>query len=117
YHRESAIPLSDRVPMLENFGFRVIDERTYTVHPPRGRCFIHDMELVAPAGVALMAGDVAVRVENAILAVWRNEAESDALNQLTARAALSWYDVELLRALTKYLKQIGIAYSRSYLMS
>src|SRR5690606_11848026 len=40
YHRETPIALSDRVPMLENFGFRVIDERTYTVEAPRGRCFI-----------------------------------------------------------------------------
>src|SRR5690606_38083887 len=31
FHLLTPIPLSDRVPMLENFGFRVIDERTYTV--------------------------------------------------------------------------------------
>src|SRR6185312_12848730 len=36
YHRGRPIPLSDRVPMLENFGFRVIDERTYTVEPRSG---------------------------------------------------------------------------------
>src|SRR6185312_10524455 len=26
YHAEAPLPLSDRVPLLENFGFRVIDE-------------------------------------------------------------------------------------------
>src|SRR3569833_4285637 len=46
YHRGRPIPLRARVPMLENFGFRVIDERTYTVEPKDAAvCFIHDMVL------------------------------------------------------------------------
>src|SRR5690606_11732194 len=36
YHQGTAIPLSDRVPMLEHFGFQVIDERTYTLVPRDG---------------------------------------------------------------------------------
>ena len=28
-----AIPLSSRVPMLENMGFKVVDERTYEIRP------------------------------------------------------------------------------------
>ena len=116
YHPLTPIALSDRVPMLENFGFRVIDERTYTVNPlNRSTCFIHDMELVSAPGADLGDADQTLRIENAILAVWRNDAESDGLNQLTAKAGLSWYDVEILRALTKYLRQIGIPFTRSYL--
>ena len=118
YHRRTPIPLSDRVPMLENFGFRVIDERTYTAHPREiGEVYIHDMTLEPGAGVRVEPGDAAARLENAILAVWRRQAESDGLNQLTATAGLSWWDVELLRAFTRYLRQIGIAFSRSYLIS
>ena len=30
------IPLSERVPVLENMGFRVVDERTYQVDPAGG---------------------------------------------------------------------------------
>ena len=30
-----ARPLSDRVPLLENLGFRVLDERTYRIAPQR----------------------------------------------------------------------------------
>src|SRR5690606_33503029 len=93
YHPGAPIALSDRVPMLENFGFRVIDERTYTVKPlHRAECFIHDMELEAGPGIELGDADQTLRIENAILAVWRNAAESDGLNQLTPGAGLSWYD-------------------------
>ncbi|MDP1732621.1 MAG: NAD-glutamate dehydrogenase, partial [Devosia sp.] len=118
YHLRSPIPLSDRVPMLENFGFRAIDERTYTVNPRGGdEVYIHDMVLAAGEAIDFESGALSTRLENAVLAVWRGDAESDGLNQLTATAALSWYDVELLRAFTKYLKQVGIPFSRSYLIS
>ena len=116
YHRGKPIPLSDRVPMLENFGFRVIDERTYTIEPAgQTEIYIHDM-LLDPVGVK--ADDFAVRaplVEEAILAVWQTEAESDALNQLVLGAGLAWYDVAILRALMRYLRQVGVTWSRAYL--
>ncbi len=116
YHRGGPIPLSDRVPVLENFGFRVIDEDTFTVTPRHGGVtYVHDMQLETGDGVDLSDHDRSERTENAILAVWRGEAESDQLNQLTLRHNLSWHDVEILRALTRYLKQVGIPYSRSYL--
>lgn len=116
YHRESAIPLSDRVPMLEAFGFRVIDERTYTVVPRDGvERYIHDMVL-APADGATF--DLAARghaVEDGLLAVWDGLAESDALNALVSRTALGWTDATLLRALSRYLRQIGTSYSQRYI--
>jgi glutamate dehydrogenase len=116
YHRGKPIPLSDRVPMLENFGFRVIDERTYTIEPKgQTEVYIHDMVL-DPVGVK--AEEFAQRaplVEDAILAVWQTEAESDALNQLVLGAGLAWHDVAILRALMRYLKQVGATWSRAYL--
>jgi glutamate dehydrogenase len=116
YHRGRPIPLSDRVPMLENFGFRVIDERTYTVEPAGGEpCYIHDMVLdvlgTKPEGFA----ERAPLIEAAILAVWQADAESDGINQLVLRAGLDWTDVTIIRALLRYLKQVGVSYSRAYL--
>ncbi|MEQ1901947.1 MAG: NAD-glutamate dehydrogenase [Devosia sp.] len=117
YHRARPIPLSDRVPMLENFGFRVIDERTYTIEPrDMPVCFIHDMVLDTSGDVAAIGANAPL-IEEAILAVWQNDAESDGLNQLTATAGLAWADVALLRALQRYLRQIGVSYSRAYLAS
>ncbi len=116
YHRERPIPLSDRVPMLENFGFRVIDEDSHAITPQRGGVsYIHDMQLAAPGTLPELERADAERIENAILAVWHGEAESDRLNQLTSFAGLGWQDVELLRALVRYLRQLGIAYSNDYL--
>ncbi|MBN9316596.1 MAG: NAD-glutamate dehydrogenase [Devosia sp.] len=116
YHRGSPIALSDRVPMLENFGFRVIDEDTFTVTPRHGaETYLHEMLLETDHTIELDDRARGAEIERAILAVWRGEAESDALNRLTPARALGWEDVEVLRALTHYLKQVGISYSRDYL--
>jgi glutamate dehydrogenase len=118
YHRASAIPLSDRVPMLEAFGFRVIDERTYTIVPRDGvERYLHDMVLEPADGGQL---DVAARgaaIEDGLLAVWDGLAESDQLNTLVARTSLDWTEAALLRALSRYLRQVGISYSQRYIAS
>jgi glutamate dehydrogenase len=116
YHRGRPIPLSDRVPMLENFGFRVIDERTYTVEPKDAEpCFVHDMVLDVTGAKLTDFAERAPLIERAILAVWQTDAESDGLNQLTTRAGLDWTDVAILRALVRYLRQVGVTWSRAYL--
>ena len=116
YHRESAIPLSDRVPMLEAFGFRVIDERTYTVVPRDGvERYLHDMVLEPADGGAFDTAARGDAVEAGLLAVWDGLAESDQLNTLVSRTELSWTDAALLRALSRYLRQVGISYSQRYI--
>jgi len=115
YHYMSAIPLSDRVPMLEAFGFRVIDERTYTIVPRDGvERYLHDMVLEAiEPGFAVATRGAAI--EAGLLAVWNGLAESDQLNALVAKTALAWTDTALLRALSRYLRQVGTSYSQRYI--
>lgn len=116
FHRDSPIELSDRVPLLENFGFRVIDERTFTIRPTTGgEIYIHDMVLSFADAEGLDLGAAAGRLEAAVVAVTQNRAENDLFNQLTLKAGLAWDDVVVLRALARYLKQVGLAYSQRYL--
>jgi len=116
YHHGSAIPLSDRVPMLEAFGFRVIDERTYTLTPRDGtERYIHDLVLERADGKAFDMAALGPAVETGLLAVWEGRAESDGLNALVLTAGLGWHDAALLRALSRYLRQIGISYSQRYI--
>ncbi len=118
YHRGSPIPLSSRVPLLENFGFRVIDERSHTVRPRDGaERYLHDMVLMTADDTPLDMERVAGLLQDALLAVWRGEAESDGFNQLALKASLAWDDIAILRAFGRYLKQVGLAYSQRYLWS
>ena len=115
YQEGAPIPLSDRVPMLEHFGFRVIDERTYTLVPRDGvERYLHDMVVEAEGG----ALDVAARgaaIEAGLSAVWQGAAESDRLNALVTLAGLDWSEAALLRALSRYLRQAGVSYSQRYI--
>src|SRR5262249_55594618 len=46
FSRSRPIPLSERVPVLENMGFRVVDERTYPIRPAdMAEVWFHDMTL------------------------------------------------------------------------
>jgi len=49
------------------------------------------------------------------MAVWTGAAESDQLNSLVTLAGLGWTDAALLRALSRYLRQVGTSYSQRYI--
>ncbi|MFX8031918.1 hypothetical protein ABTK54_19215, partial [Acinetobacter baumannii] len=63
YRQGGALALSDAVPVLENFGFRVIEE-VPTALQDEARGYIHDFEVEAAPG-ALKNGDFSV-LEGAI---------------------------------------------------
>ena len=71
------------------------------------------MHIAPVSGAKIDLAALAPKVEGGILAVWAGAAESDGFNQLTLAAGLVWSDVTILRALSRYLRQIGISFSQS----
>ncbi|KMO37725.1 NAD-glutamate dehydrogenase [Methylobacterium variabile] len=117
FSRGQALPLSERVPVLENLGFRVIDERSYRLKPEGtgARVWLHDMVLERATGGPVDVAAAEGLVEAALLALARDLAESDAYNRLVLEAGLGWRDVALVRALGRYLRQLRIRYGQDYL--
>ncbi|WP_345822154.1 NAD-glutamate dehydrogenase [Methylobacterium fujisawaense] len=119
FSRGAAIALSDRVPGLENLGFRVINERTYRVVPTGvedgARIWLHDMLIERATGVAIDLDALERPLEAAMLAIADGAAESDGYNRLVLEAALPWREAALLRALGRYLRQLRIRYGQDYL--
>ena len=119
FSRGLSLPLSERVPLLERLGFRVVNERTYQVAPggaARGeRVWLHDMALERVTGQPVDMAASADRIEAALLAVFRGIAESDGYNRLVLEAGLGWRDAALVRTFGRYLQQIAIPYSQDYL--
>ncbi|MEO7787018.1 MAG: NAD-glutamate dehydrogenase domain-containing protein [Sphingomicrobium sp.] len=110
YRMGGLIALSEAVPALENFGFRVIEE----LPTPLGDAAhgtIHDFLLELPADTDLEALIArAATIEGAISAVLGGSAENDAFNQLILFAELDPQPVVWLRAWFRYLRQTGVAY-------
>jgi glutamate dehydrogenase len=119
FSRGAALPLSVRVPLLENLGFRVVNERTYRVVPAGAtdadRIWLHDMTLERAAGGPIAITEIQGLIEAALLALFRGLAESDGFNRLVLEAGLGWRDVAMVRALARYLRQVRIAYAQEYL--
>jgi glutamate dehydrogenase len=112
------IPLSSRVPVLENMGFRVVDERTYRIDPAGHEAreiWFHDTLLERDDGAAIELEALAQRLEACFLAVIGGEAENDGFNALVLAAGLPWRDIALLRTVARFLRQARIAYSQDYL--
>ena len=109
YRLGEVIPLSEAVPVFENFGFTVLEEVPTRVADGRG--YIHDFALEAADAEALAALLTrADEAERAIAAVLEGRAENDALNALVVAAGLDPQGVLLFRAWFRYLRQTGLAY-------
>jgi glutamate dehydrogenase len=112
------LPLSERVPVLENMGFRVVDERTFQILPKDGdgrEAWFHDMLLVDRDGGMVALDKLKSQIEAAFLMVMRGLAENDGYNALTLAVGLMWRDVALIRALSRFLRQIRVPYSQDYM--
>ncbi|WP_206185371.1 NAD-glutamate dehydrogenase domain-containing protein [Sphingosinicella sp. CPCC 101087] len=110
YRCAAMIPLSEAVPVLENFGFRVLEEIPTSLVADYAH--ISDFTLEVPGGgqASAVLGRAAL-VERAVAAVLEGRAENDPFNQLIVSAGLGPRDVVLFRAWFRYLRQTGLSYS------
>ena len=116
FSQSRAISLSERVPVLENMGFQVVDERTYHIRPAgAAEVWFHDMELESASGQPIDLSDAETRLQTCFLAVMAQAAENDGYNSLVVAAGLGWREVALIRAISRFLRQIQVAYSQDYM--
>jgi glutamate dehydrogenase len=108
------IPLSERVPVLENMGFRVVDERTFEIGAGVG-AWLHDMVLERADGGSVDLETLKSALESAFIMVMRGVAENDGYNALVMGAGLGWRDIALLRTVSRFLRQIRVPYSQDYM--
>ena len=52
--------------------------------------------------------------QEAFSKIWSGEVENDGFNRLILAGQLTWREVSILRAYTKYLRQIGVPFSQAY---
>src|SRR6266446_6997955 len=95
FSRGAPLSLSYRVPVIENHGLRVVNERTYHIMPSAtpapAPVWLHDMTIEANDGKPIVIGtEFNHRLEASIMVVVGDRAESDGYNALILRTALSW---------------------------
>ncbi len=116
FHRGKPVTLSDSLPMLEQMGLRVLEDRPYRVHASQGApVWLHDFGLSAGDDIELDIGAIDEIFEDAFGRVFRGEIENDGFNRLVLRARLTAEEVTVLRAYARYLHQIGFGLSQSFI--
>ena len=104
--------LSVVLPRLTNMGVTVDDEHPYPITPVGlSERWIKHFRMHGPAVTPPDAYDL---FEDAFLAISAGDNEDDVFNQLVLLAGLSWREVALLRAYSRYLRQVGTPFSQTY---
>ena len=110
--RGGPVPLSRRVPILENMGFAVESERTYEGEADGASVTVHDMTM-RPAADAATPDEAAMdRLARTFEAAWGGEADDDSFNALVLAAGLRAEEARILRAYARYLRQTDIPFSQ-----
>src|SRR5882672_3373548 len=110
------VPISDVLPMLENFGLRVISERPYELAwPEGGAAWIQDFELEQRDGLIVDIARIQGNFREAFAAAWSGAVENDGFNRLLLGAELTARQIVVLRAYCRYLLQTGVPFSQAYM--
>ena len=116
FHKDVPIHLSDVLPMLENFGLRVIDESPYKITCIEGAVnWVMDFTMLHKSGNNMDMEQAQSLFQEAFAKVWHGQLEDDAFNRLILGAGLPGRNVTILRAFAKYMRQTGSSFSRDYI--
>jgi glutamate dehydrogenase len=115
FRHGQSVTLSDVLPLLENMGVYVVDERPYAVRPTGAEpVYIYDFGLRLEELTGLDSDGMRERFQEAFAMVWRGDLENDGLNRLVLRAGLRGREVAVVRAYAKYLRQVGATFALDY---
>ncbi|WP_372857536.1 NAD-glutamate dehydrogenase [Pseudoalteromonas sp.] len=118
FHKDEPIHLSDVMPMLENFGLRVVGETPYSVKTSDGGVnWIMDFSMLIDSKGMADFDKISARFRAALTSVWANRLENDGFNRLVLMGGLTGRESSILRAYAKYMRQIGVTFSQTYIES
>lgn len=112
YFKGAALSLSALLPLLNNFGLKVLSETSHTINRAKDEYHIHDFDVEIEDSVNWRENEILIRP--ALQMVWAGSIENDGFNQLILRAGLTVKQTNMLRTYVKYLLQIKMPYSQSY---
>ena len=110
------VSLSRGLPIIENFGVKLIEEYPYHLKVAGG-IDIHVCDFGVEVPNELCMSNVATieALKDAVIAAFNRRLENDSLNKLVLFSGLNLHEVSLLRAITQYLVQTALPFSRQYM--
>ncbi|WP_303904706.1 NAD-glutamate dehydrogenase [Thiohalomonas denitrificans] len=116
FRQRHPISLSTVLPMLENMGVSVSDERPHEIHSShRPPIWIHDLGMEFYQNEPVEPDSVRHRFHQAFARVWDGRVENDGFNRLVLHARCTWRQAVMLRSYCKYLLQTDFPFSQGYM--
>lgn len=112
---QTPLPLSDILPMLENFGLRTINEQSHAITlPVKQQIWVSDFVMDYP-DTNFEIAPVEKLFYEAFTKVYFGINDNDGFNKSVLAASLSWREVMMLRTYAKYLVQVGFRFPQAYM--
>ena len=116
FRMDRPIPLSNILPVLENLGLHVVNERPYELRLAEERSlWIQDFDMEPARGGEVDLDAVREDFEEAFRRTIDGDAENDGFNRLVIASQMHWRQVAVFRAYCKYLQQTNIPFSAAYM--
>ena len=111
-----AMSLSRVLPILQSMGVDVVDEYPYEItRALKEPAWILDFGMLLPERGVRDRSTLAERFEEAFAAAWNDRCEVDGFNALIVSAGLRWRQALVMRAYSRYMRQIGSTFSQTFL--
>jgi glutamate dehydrogenase len=104
------LPLADALPLFESLDLRAIEEVPHRLTPADGDPVVLHAFALEPGVPAEPARFPALL--DALAALLNGQVEADGFNRLVLRAGLDWRECWLLRAMYRWLKQVGFGFAQ-----
>ncbi len=112
------VSLSRGLPIIENFGFKLLDEKPSKVRLANGDMIhICDFGVEVPPMLVnkINDGELQDKLKQAIVAAFTRQIASDSLNKLVLHCGLNARETSLIRAVVKYMVQTNLPFSAGYI--
>lgn len=113
YGKNSPATLSHILPILENFGWDILNSQTYEFN--EHELWLQEYHLSLRQDTNIDMAVVGNQVEEALDLIWQGVIENDHLNELIVTTPLNAFEVAILRALSHYMLQAKAPFSLSYI--
>ncbi len=116
YALDKPVFLSDVLPVLESMNLKVLTEIPFVVTLSGNRqVWVHDFEMQTQEGDPVDLDHIRDHFLEGFNRIWRGDVEHDGFNRLIIRANFGWRECQLFRAYAKYIRQLQVTFSQTYM--
>jgi glutamate dehydrogenase len=116
FRKDRPLPLSHVLPILENLGLHIVNERPYELRLAGDETlWVQDFDMALARGGEVDLDAIRDRVEEAFRRVLDGACDNDGFNRLVIGSHMDWRQVKMLRAYCKFLQQANIPFSSNYM--